>query len=110
MPPSRAARLRLLALWVGVAAHTGAVATVAALALQVLLNDEFGAYRPDVLKSWLVLSAFPVLILSPLIGVLSRSHWSWLVLIGSVAAGVAATTWGALTPNAPWLSVAAVLT
>src|SRR5687768_11707076 len=108
MPSVRAARLRLLALWVAVAAHTAVVVAVATVALNNLQGGESAEYRPDVLAPWLGLLGAPALLLSPLIGVLAQSRWAWAILVGSSAVGTAVGL-TALEPHPPWLSFAAVL-
>jgi 1-acyl-sn-glycerol-3-phosphate acyltransferase len=109
MPPVRAARLRLLALWVAVGAHAAAVTAVGGFSLNSLLGGRFTEYRPDVLATWLGLMSAPALLLSPFLGVVAGSRWSWPTLLGAIATAAGLIAWAAFTPNAPWLSVAGVL-
>src|SRR4051794_33942436 len=109
MPPHQAARLRLVALWVAVAAHAAAGAAILTLALQTVQGGNSAAYRPGVLASWLALSSAPALILSPLVAALARSPGSRIVLVAAAGAALLAVAWGYWTPNAAWLSVAGLL-
>jgi acyl-[acyl-carrier-protein]-phospholipid O-acyltransferase / long-chain-fatty-acid--[acyl-carrier-protein] ligase len=109
MPHHRAARSRLVALWLAVAAFAAAVAVVTTFAFQLALDSDYGTYRPQVLTSWLALAAVPTLIISPLIGAVARTRWPRAVLATSTVAAVAIVGWGFVAPDAPWLSIAGLL-
>jgi acyl-[acyl-carrier-protein]-phospholipid O-acyltransferase / long-chain-fatty-acid--[acyl-carrier-protein] ligase len=109
MPSHLAARLRLVALGVAVAACAAAVAVVGTFSLELVLGGDYGTYRPGVLTPWLALSALPALIVSPLIAAVARTAWPRAVLLVSTVAALVTVGWGYVTPGAPWLSVAGVL-
>ncbi|MBO0698942.1 MAG: hypothetical protein J2P46_11150, partial [Zavarzinella sp.] len=108
MPSHKAARLRLVALGAAVAAYAAAIAVVGTFSLELVQGGDYGAYRPAVLTPWLLLSALPVLIVSPLIAAVARTAWPRVVLLFSTVAALLIVGWGYVTPGAPWLSVAGV--
>ncbi|HKB03973.1 MAG TPA: 1-acyl-sn-glycerol-3-phosphate acyltransferase, partial [Gemmataceae bacterium] len=109
MPHHRAARPRLVALWVAVAAFAAGVGVVTTFAFKLGLDGDHGAYRPEVMASWLALAAVPVLIVSPLIGAVARTRWPRAVLATSTVVALSVVGWGYVTPDAAWLGIAGLL-
>ena len=109
MTPLIMSWLRLLAFIASVFGRAIVLGILTTVALTAILV-EYHLYRPTNLAAWLLLSAFPAAVLSPLIAAIAGSAWARLAMFAGTASAAAVIIWTLVTPSPLWLACAALLT